>query len=148
MDYKSQLDVQFGFFLTIEDIRTRYPEYVTDQITDSDYTMFNNYEAESIEMVKNFSDNRYNISFELTKEGSDRSYGLVDYILSIFSYKLELRKGTVEQKTDDSYEDTVSYLKMIMKKQMNTTWLPRDLEADDKTTSTKFHYEQRINYMY
>ena len=139
-------------FITVEDFKLKLPEYIRNQITDTDDTILDDAEIHATAIIQDAFFDKYDLDAEFAFMAEDRHKNLLRWMLNLMLYLIYERIPTdaVPERVVKNYDDTMQEIKLIEQGKRNTS-LTKLIREDTLRPETNFRWgskEKRNNNPY
>ncbi len=126
-------------FLNITELKTVALTEVVNLITNSDDTIIEQIIAESIDLIKSYLHNYYDINIIFEATGTDRSLIVLKYLKDIVIYEIYIRRShDFNEVTKSRYDEAILWLEKVAKGIINPDLPIKTEEIDGENTSATF----------
>jgi len=123
-------------FINYDDYRTRLTDRIIGLLTDDSDYLLDNAEAEAIGIIKDRLSDKYAITAEFAKTGSERNKSLMRWTIAIVIYTLYSRipDDEVPERVIKDYDDAIRELELIQQGRLSCT-LTLNTDSEGETVS-------------
>lgn len=128
-------------FLTVADFILKVPEYIRNQITDTDDSILDDAELHATAIVQDAFFDKYDLNTEFALTGTDRHKNLLRWMLNLVLYFIYERipDEQVPERIVKNYDDTMMEIKHIEQGKRNTS-LTKLIREDNQRKETNFRW--------
>ena len=139
-------------FLTVADFVLKVPEYIRNQITDTNDAILDDAELHATAIIQDAFFDKYDLNAEFMLTEEDRHKNLLRWMLNLSLYFIYERipDNQVPERVVKNYDDTMQEIKLIEQGKRNTS-LTKLINEDTLRPETNFRWgsqEKRNNNPY